>query len=77
MPGMRKVNLRERHRHDAEDELFLVVQGRFRMEFRDHSVELEEGEFLLVPHGVEHRPVAGEVVWILLFELAATLMRLL
>jgi mannose-6-phosphate isomerase-like protein (cupin superfamily) len=74
---MRKVILRERHRPDAEDELFLVVQGRFRMEFRDHSVELEEGEFLLVPHGVEHRPVAGEEVWILLFEPAATLMRLL
>ena len=61
------------HRHDAEDELFMVIQGRFRMEFRDHSVELEEGEFLIVPRGVDHRPVAGEEVWVLLFEPATTL----
>jgi mannose-6-phosphate isomerase-like protein (cupin superfamily) len=61
------------HHHDAEDELFLVVQGRFRMEFRDHSVGLEEGEFLIVPQGVEHRPVADEEVWVLLFEPSTTL----
>jgi mannose-6-phosphate isomerase-like protein (cupin superfamily) len=61
------------HHHDAEDELFLVIQGRFRMEFRDHSVTLEEGEFLIVPQGVEHRPVADEEVWVLLFEPATTL----
>jgi len=61
------------HHHDVEDELFLVVKGRFRMELRDRDVWIEEGEFLIVPHGVEHRPVAEEEVHILLFEPAATL----
>lgn len=60
------------HHHEAEDELFMVVKGRFRMEFRDHAVELEQGEFLIVPRGVEHRPVAEEEVHILLFEPAGT-----
>ncbi len=60
------------HRHDHEDELFLVVKGRFRMEFRDRHVGLEEGEFLVVPRGVEHRPVADEEVHVLLFEPAGT-----
>ncbi|HYG64986.1 MAG TPA: cupin domain-containing protein [Thermoanaerobaculia bacterium] len=61
------------HHHEHEDELFLVVKGRFRMEFRDRSVDLSEGEFLIVPRGVEHRPVAEEEVHVLLFEPAATL----
>jgi mannose-6-phosphate isomerase-like protein (cupin superfamily) len=61
------------HKHDREDELFLVVAGRFRMEFRDRHVWLEEGEFLIVPRGVEHRPVAEEEVHVLLFEPATTL----
>jgi mannose-6-phosphate isomerase-like protein (cupin superfamily) len=61
------------HHHDVEDELFLVVKGRFRMEFRDRHVWIEKGEFLIVPHGVEHRPVAEEDVHVLLFEPAATL----
>jgi mannose-6-phosphate isomerase-like protein (cupin superfamily) len=61
------------HHHEHEDELFLVVQGRFRMEFRDRHVWLEEGEFLIVPRGVEHRPVADEEAHILLFEPASTL----
>ena len=61
------------HKHDHEDELFLVVKGRFRMEFRDRHVALEEGEFLIVPRGVEHRPVADEEVHVLLFEPASTL----
>ena len=61
------------HRHEAEDELFLVVEGRFRMEFRDRSVWLETGEFLIVPRGVEHRPVAEEEVQVLLFEPETTL----
>jgi len=53
------------HDHANEDELFL---GRFRMEFRDRSVELNEGDFLIVPRGVEHRPVAEQEVEVLLFE---------
>lgn len=61
------------HRHETEDELFLVVEGRFRMEFRDHEVWLEQGEFLVVPRGVEHRPVADEEAHVLLFEPASTL----
>ena len=60
------------HHHEHEDELFLVVRGRFRMEFRDRTVELREGELLVVPRGVEHRPVAEEEVSVLLFEPAAT-----
>ena len=61
------------HKHDHEDELFFVVKGRFRMEFRDRRVELEAGEFLFVPRGVEHRPVAEEEVHVMLFEPATTL----
>jgi mannose-6-phosphate isomerase-like protein (cupin superfamily) len=59
------------HDHAAEDELFLVVRGSFRMEFRDHSVTLSEGEFIIVPRGVEHRPVAEQEVEVMLFEPAA------
>lgn len=61
------------HRHEMEDELFLVVSGRFRMELRDRQIWLEEGEFLIVPRGVEHRPVADQEVCVLLFEPANTL----
>lgn len=61
------------HTHELEDELFLVLKGSFRMDFRDHSVDLTEGEFLIVPHGVEHKPVAEEEVSVLLFEPATTL----
>lgn len=60
------------HKHDDEDELFLVIRGRFSMEFRNKKIELNEGEFLIVPKGVEHKPVAAEEVWVLLFEPAAT-----
>jgi mannose-6-phosphate isomerase-like protein (cupin superfamily) len=61
------------HHHEAEDELFMVLKGRFRMDFRDCQVWLEEGEMLVGPRGVEHRPVAEEEVQILLFEPASTL----
>ena len=60
------------HHHAEEDELFLVVSGRLRIEFRDGAVELGAGELLVVPRGVEHRPVAEEDVELLLFEPAAT-----
>ena len=56
------------HNHAAEDELFLVVRGSFRMDFRDRSVTLNEGEFIIVPRGVEHRPVAEQEVEVMLFE---------
>jgi mannose-6-phosphate isomerase-like protein (cupin superfamily) len=61
------------HHHEHEDELFLVINGRFRMEFRDRREWIEEGEFLIVPRGVEHRPVAEQEVAVLLFEPATTL----
>jgi mannose-6-phosphate isomerase-like protein (cupin superfamily) len=61
------------HHHDHEDELFLVVRGQFRMEFPDRHISLREGDFLIVPRGVEHRPVADEEVQVLLFEPAGTL----
>jgi mannose-6-phosphate isomerase-like protein (cupin superfamily) len=61
------------HKHDDEDELFLVVTGCFDMELRDKTVRLNTGEFFIVPRGVEHRPVASEEVSVLLFEPAATL----
>jgi mannose-6-phosphate isomerase-like protein (cupin superfamily) len=61
------------HHHENEDEMFLVVKGRFRMEFRDRHEWIEEGEFIVVPRGVEHRPVADEECWLLLFEPATTL----
>jgi mannose-6-phosphate isomerase-like protein (cupin superfamily) len=56
------------HDHAAEDEMFLVVRGSFRMDFRDRSVTLREGEFIIVPRGVEHRPVAEQEVEVMLFE---------
>ena len=61
------------HHHDHEDELFLVHRGGFRMEFRDRVVELNAGDMIVVPRGVEHRPVADEEVEVVLFEPAGTL----
>lgn len=61
------------HRHENEDEMFLVVRGTFRMEFRERVVELREGEFIVVPHGTEHRPVAENEASVLLFEPSTTL----
>jgi mannose-6-phosphate isomerase-like protein (cupin superfamily) len=60
------------HHHEHEDELFLVVRGSFRMEFRHSTQVIREGELIVVPRGVEHRPVADEEVCVLLFEPAAT-----
>jgi mannose-6-phosphate isomerase-like protein (cupin superfamily) len=60
------------HHHDDEDELFLVVNGRFRMEYRDRSEWIEAGEFVVVPRGVEHGPVAEEEAPVMLFEPAST-----
>lgn len=61
------------HKHDNEDEMFLVLRGSFRMEFRDHNEDINEGEFIIVPRGVEHRPVADQEVEVMLFEPATTL----
>ena len=60
------------HSHETEDELFLVLKGAFTMEFRDRTVPVREGEFLIVPRGTEHRPVAPEEAHVLLFEPAST-----
>jgi mannose-6-phosphate isomerase-like protein (cupin superfamily) len=61
------------HKHDKEDELFYVVKGSFSMEYRDKTITVNENEFLIVPKGVEHRPVATEEVSVMLFEPATTL----
>lgn len=61
------------HHHEAEDELFLVVKGRFLVKLRDRDIWLEEGEFVIVPRGVEHKPIAEEEVLVLLLELKSTL----
>src|SRR5712691_12358455 len=66
------------HHHENEDEMFLVVKGRFRMEYRDNSdreqsIWIEAGEMITVPRGVEYRPVADEEAQVLLFEPASTL----
>lgn len=61
------------HHHDQEDELFLVVKGTLRMKFHDHEAIVREGEFVIVPHGVEHLPIADEEVHIILLEPKTTL----
>ena len=61
------------HHHEHEDEMFLVHKGSFRMEFRDRTVTLTAGDCIVVPRGVEHRPVADEEVHVVLFEPAGTL----
>jgi mannose-6-phosphate isomerase-like protein (cupin superfamily) len=61
------------HDHADEDEMFLVIRGSFDMHFRDRVVRLNEGEFLIVPRGVEHKPVAENEVEIMLFEPRTTL----
>lgn len=61
------------HKHENEDELFMVLKGKFVMEFRDSKVEVNENEIIVVPKGVEHRPVAEEEVSVMLFEPKSTL----
>lgn len=61
------------HHHEQEDELFLVVKGTLRMRFRDREVRIREGEFVIVPRGVEHLPVADEEVHVVLLEPKSTL----
>jgi len=61
------------HHHETEDELFLVVKGTLRMKFRDHEAVVREGELIIVPHGVEHLPVADEEVHVVLLEPKSTL----
>jgi mannose-6-phosphate isomerase-like protein (cupin superfamily) len=61
------------HKHDNEDELFYVLRGNFKMEFRDKTIELKENEFLIVPRGVEHKPIADTEVSIMLFEPGTTI----
>ena len=61
------------HRHEREDEMFMVWRGRFRVEFRDRVVELDPGEFIVVPHGIEHRTAADEEAEVLIFEPAEVL----
>ena len=61
------------HKHDNEDEMFLTIKGSFVLEFRDKKMDINENEFVIVPRGVEHRPVADEEVHVMLFEPKTTL----
>jgi mannose-6-phosphate isomerase-like protein (cupin superfamily) len=61
------------HKHDNEDEMFLVIEGVLKMELRDKTIEIHKNEFLIVPKGTEHRPVAEQEVSVMLFEPASTL----
>ena len=61
------------HSHESADELFLVIEGEFNMQFKDKSLRIRKGEFVIVPRGVEHRPVAEEEVSVLLFEPTGTI----
>lgn len=61
------------HKHDEEDEMFLVVDGEFNMELRDKTITIRKNEFIVIPRGVEHRPVAPDEVSVILFEPATTL----
>ncbi|MEO7445369.1 MAG: cupin domain-containing protein [Ferruginibacter sp.] len=61
------------HKHDAEDEMFYVLKGKLEMQFRDRKIFINENEFLIVPRGIEHRPVAEDEVAVMLFEPASTL----
>lgn len=60
------------HDHANEDELFFIIKGILKLEFRDKTIELHPGEMLVIPRGVEHKPIAEEEVWLMLFEPAST-----
>ena len=62
----------EWHKHDVEDEMFLVIDGEFDMELRDKTITITKGEFIIIPRGIEHRPVAKNEVQVMLFEPANT-----
>ena len=61
------------HKHDEEDEFFMVIEGSFNMELRDKTITLNPGEFIIIPKGVEHRPVAENEALVMMFEPASTL----
>ena len=61
------------HKHDNEDEMFFIVEGTLKIEFRDRIVTLSQGEFLIIPKGIEHKPIADNEVLVMLFEPATTL----
>ena len=61
------------HKHEIEDEMFMVIKGSFIMQLRDKEIEINENEFIIIPKGVEHRPIAVDEVHVLLFEPAETL----
>ncbi len=61
------------HKHDNEDETFYVLKGNFKMELRDRTIGINKNEFIIIPKGVEHKPVADEEVSVMLFEPASTL----
>lgn len=61
------------HKHDNEDEMFYVIKGSFTMQLRDGDIKINENEFIIIPQGTEHRPVAKDEVSIMLFEPAGTL----
>lgn len=61
------------HHHENEDEMFYVIKGNFDMHLRDKTINIHAGEFIVIPRGIEHNPVAKEEVEVMLFEPAATL----
>lgn len=61
------------HSHEFEDELFFVIKGSLQIEFRDRTETINENEFIIVPRGIEHKPLAKEEVWVMLFEPATTI----
>jgi len=61
------------HKHDSEDEMFFIIKGELEMQLREGSINIKPGEFIIIPKGMEHRPVARDEVHLILFEPASTL----